>query len=355
MSETAQTYLEQLKEFTDELLTQNHPGKLRGAAFRLHSLFSGITGLSDDVADSENHRNTILPTGKAISPVDAGRCVFDFMRTAKFLRGLNDALLELQKRFPGERLEILYAGCGPFATLIAPLATKFGAGQIQISLLDIHDRSLKSVRLVFKACGLEAYLGDCVQADASAYRHPRPLHLVVTETMQMALRKEPQVAVSYNLAPQLREGGILVPQKITVDACLYNPATEITFVSGDGDCFSAESAENKRVRIKVGRIFEMTAENRRDTPERQSLPPVVLALPKPTNEKLKLLLATTVTVFESVVLEEYDSGITYPYMLKGFAPDECGDRIEFTYHLGSRPEFRYRCLNPKPSAETISI
>jgi predicted RNA methylase len=47
---------------------------------------------------------------------------------------------------------------------------------------------------------------DFVVGDATSYRHPRPLDLLIVEAMQAALSKEPQVAIVRNLAPQLASG-----------------------------------------------------------------------------------------------------------------------------------------------------
>jgi hypothetical protein len=145
-------YLHQLKQITEELLLSNDAGQLAAAALRLHSLFSDITGINSDSDDCVEAQSILFPHGQAIAPEDAARCTLDFVRTSKFLRGVYAALMKLHERFPHERLEILYAGCGPFATLAAPLATRFSADRVQFTLLDMHRRSLESAAQIF--CGL---------------------------------------------------------------------------------------------------------------------------------------------------------------------------------------------------------
>jgi len=343
---TENSYLCQLKRITDELLFQKHPEKLHSAAIQLHALFSQITGLDDDSDHPADSTHTLLPTGKAISPKDAARCTLDFARTSKFLRGIHAALLEAQKRFPQGPIEILYAGCGPFAPLALPLATQFNADALKFTLLDIHARSLDSVRQLVRAFGLSAFVRDYIQADAATYVHEPcgSLHVMITETMQRALEQEPQVAVMLNLAPQLRQGGIAVPEKIAVAACLYDPDKEFSraLARFSESTASSDTLKSDRVRVNLGRVFEITLENSCALRAQTCLPMVTLDLPRKVDERLKLLLATTVTVFDSIVLDEYESGITYPVMLPNSDRIKGGDQIEFHYSLGNQPGLKYR-------------
>ncbi|HEX8148758.1 MAG TPA: class I SAM-dependent methyltransferase [Pyrinomonadaceae bacterium] len=344
-------YLGELKQIADELLFQNQPGALREAAARLYSFFSRVTGLDEGPQRPGDSSGTLLPTGKALSLRDAAVCVLDYARTSAFLKGTYAAVRRAQGRFPGGPVMILYAGCGPFATLALPLATQFGPGQVQFTLLDIHPESLESARRAFQSLGLGRYVRDHVRGDASTYAHPpaEPLHMVITETMQRALEKEPQVAVTANLAPQLCPGGILIPERITVDANLCDLSKEFTLAADAPDGVFHPGGTD-RARINLGRVFELTAENargllarRKDSPAGEArLPAAAVEIPEGVGEGLQLVLSTTVTVFDSVVLGEYDSSITLPVILRDVKVGGRRTGIEFSYALGSAPGFRHR-------------
>ena len=319
-----------MREISHALLLSDNHSELNHAILKLHSLLSGISGMNNDPSDS---LSTALPFGEAISPINAAWCVSDAARTSKFSRGIYAALLDAQQRFPNDAIEILYAGCGPFATLVIPLAMQFKPDQIQITLLDIHARSLESAQHVIETLRLTDYIREYIQSDAASYVHPRPLHMVITETMQKALSKEPQVAITVNLAPQLCRGGIFIPERVTIDAYLSDPHKE--YVVGD-----------RSDRIKLGRVFELTVENAielsRSCNAQASLSAAAMDLPREIAERQKLMLATTITVFDMIVIGEYESGLTHPLWFHDFSGANGGDRIEFKYHFENSPGFKWQ-------------
>jgi hypothetical protein len=321
-----------LKQIADDLLFQQDDERLSAAVTRLYSLCSSVSGIDESSDHTDDLNETTLSNGNAISPKDAARCLLDYSRTSKFLKGIHAAIVETQKRFPNTTIEILYAGCGPFAPLAIPLTSRFSPDEIQFTLLDIHKRSLEAAQRIFQVLELTDFVHDFIQGDAASYIHPRPLHLIITETMQRGLEKEPQVAITFNLAPQLRPGGIFIPEKICIDACFYDPSTE--FLS------------NNKNRINLGPVLELTAGEPHAFSDEVCLPAVMLDIPGSVNKRLGLMLLTRVKVFESVVLEECESGITYPVILHDFSWTKAGSGLEFVYFLGAEPGFRHRWANP---------
>ena len=345
-----------LKEIADDLLSdQADDDRLNAAAAGLYSLCSSIAGIDEHSAHADDSGGTRLPSGEAISPRDAARCVLDYRRTSRFLRGLHAAILEARERFPGATAEILYAGCGPFAPLAVPLTSRFSPDEIRFTLLDVHERSLDGARRVFQALGKSAFVRDYVRCDAASYEHgaPHAVHVVIVEAMQAALEKEPQVAITLNLAPQLCPGGIFLPERITVDCCLCDVAKEFPALPGGANAGDSRSAgTGGGGRVHLGRVLDLTAEGCRDLSAsssgdehgRTSLAPTLLHVPENLDGEYDLMLLTAITVFGSIALDEHESGLTSPRILFDAGKMRGGEAMEFEYHLGDEPGFRYRSL-----------
>ena len=147
--------------------------------------------------------------------------------------------------------------------------------------------------------------------------------------MQNTLQKEPQFALTLNLAPQLIENGIFIPQKIFVQACLANSSKE----------FSTEGEE--RDRIYLGEIFNLEAENLIAVDKAQEK---IIEIPQTDLENADFMLLTKVEIFDRFELDDYDSGISYPLTLKELKNLSIGNRIAFKYNSDSNPRFEYRLL-----------
>ena len=354
---SADEYSLLLKEIADDLLShQADDNRLNAAAAGLYSLCSSVTGVDEYSDHADDLGGTRLPSGEAISPKDAARCVLDYRRTSKFLRGLHAAILEAQKRFPHAAIEILYAGCGPFAPLAILLTGRFSSAEIKFTLLDAHKRSLDAARRVFQALGKSTFVRDYIQCDAASYKNDAPhvIHVVVVEAMRAALEREPQVAITMNLAPQLCPGGIFLPERITVDCYLCDLTTEFSALPAEADAADSLSAGGRdKVRVNLGRVLELTAgscrnllassnsDERRETSLTRKL---ILNAPGDLDGEYDLMLLTAITVFDSIALDDYESGLTCPRILYDVGKMRRGKAIEFEYQLGDKPGFKYRSL-----------
>jgi hypothetical protein len=308
-------------------------GRSHAAMASLYRLLRDITGLHENMADPRDGSAISLPAGSAISPLDAARCMLDVRRTIVYLRGVYGAIREAQQRFPKEVIHVLYAGCGPFAPLCLPLLPLLAGQAVRFTLLDAHACAIESVKAIVAALPLEGGSVDCLVCDATRYRNPDycPLHVIVSETMQQALEKEPQVAILMNTASQLTAGGLMVPESIAVDAVLTDLVQE----------FGSNSAVPKpwSGRVRLRRILDLDRERACAWAAEgvsSHLPPARIALPSAIPAQYSLVLATTIRVFGAHVLREYESGLTYPLMVNGW---HAGGEVEFIYRLGRKPGF----------------
>ncbi|HEX3022555.1 MAG TPA: phytanoyl-CoA dioxygenase [Lachnospiraceae bacterium] len=335
---------EELKRITEIILTKvEEYGELKQACDELFQFFSELSGLTMD--KEETREDYYLPGGKAIGTVWAGMCVKEFMRTKKFLTGIYKAILHAQKRFHGQPLHILYAGSGPFGTLLVPLTTKFTPEEIQITFLDINPKSLESLRTIINELQLDTYVKEIILCDASCYRADRqtPIHMVVTETMQRALYKEPQVSITANLAPQMVEGGILIPQNIKIDAVLLDSKRDIERMTG-----VKEAEQDFYYYLDTIMDLNQSSINAYDR-DRRTFLEYEVCLPDHIEDRYdSLSLLTDIQVFEEVMLTYMQCSLNMPYYLfKGekMRKESIGGRkIGLQYVVGEEPAFQYRWI-----------
>lgn len=164
-------HLRSLKKIADILLFSDSTQARRDAAESLLTLFARITGFEIDSEDPQDLNNTRLSDGNAIGPTLAASCILDHARTTAFLRGTRAAVIEAQHRFPGQIIHILYVGCGPFAPLVMPLTTQFSSEELRLTLLDISKRSINVARRTIGILGLDDFVEDYLECDATEYKH----------------------------------------------------------------------------------------------------------------------------------------------------------------------------------------
>lgn len=327
---------------------------VRRALNAFTSLCSEISRIRPDPSFDAWADDALLDSGVAINPQAAAQCVLDYRRTVVFLRGVNAAILDLQQRSPDATVEILYAGCGPFATLLLPLLVNFRPGQLNIHLLDVHQRSLDSVAQLLTKLDLADHAVQMTRADACHYQHPCRPHLVIAETMQKSLEQEPQFAVTANLAQQLSPGGVFIPQRIDIRFCLADLEAERKLVDrAETMAFCQLDSRHPLgtvLSLAPAHATQQLREARDESlTETREVTSTTVVIPSAIGvSKLDAALFTHITVFGDYCLHDYESEITLPLKCHGLPPLAGGEQVKVSYHTGSYPRFHYEVLPSSP-------
>jgi hypothetical protein len=283
---------------------------------------------------SDNHSDT--KGGQALSSYHAAACTDDYLRTALFIKGVYKAITQLCTNFPSQEINILYAGCGPYATLLLPLLPLFDSAKLSIVLLDLHSESINSAKQLAGHLGLTPYNLTFTVANAITYTCPAgwPVDLLISETMHYGLTLEPQVAISKNLVTYLAPHGILIPQEITIDLVYsfyakepfistLNPTQNITPYTG--------RQHNGRV-LTINKDILLVA-----LPDQENIISQEFTLPADFSTCPDMCLFTEVRILDELVLKTSESLITNPYCITSLYNIEGADRFTLEYNFSEAP------------------
>lgn len=302
---------------------------------RIHELFSEVAIVSGFDGAEEWKVDMQASSGWAISVNEAARCLLDYRRTGQFFRGMHRAIWDAKRKFPSETIEVLYAGCGPYApffTLIAPL---FSPEDVQFTLLEINDLSLEIARMLTREMGLSSYLRESHLADATLFKVPAAerYHLLFTETMDTALEREPMVSILLNLLPQLRKDVLVVPRNVTIEGVFFREQDLSNGMQGLWDY------DNEDQGLSIGIVMDLeealTTYLSMPPPEDKIFHELQFELPDPSWREY-FALFTTVEIWEGVFLYKKESDITDLRVRKLDDLPPC-EFINFEYALVEEP------------------
>lgn len=283
------------KAVENVLFSGNDFALIKEGINKLYQIFSTATRIKAGDLSYEKHITT--ESGLAVALGHAAHCLIDMMRTTRFLRGIYKAIHDqLDLHSP---IKILYAGCGPYATLLTPLTTQFSSEQVRFTMLDINPQSTAAMEKLYTHLGLNGYLEEVIVADAvsSDFQPGCSFDIIISETMAQALRVECQVPLTRNTVRYLKDTGTFIPQRITVDVSLRG---------------SSENAENTSD-IHLGNIYDL---NFRSVPEKG----FSCQFDVPESDFNSLLLDTTIQVYKEEVIKPFQSGLTSPIpIMKDFS------------------------------------
>lgn len=292
----------QLNTITAALLSPDPDyNNIRQAAYALKDMFYEAIGF--DEYDKTNQQHIQTDAGLAVGPMSAAFCIIDMMRTRKFLLGIRETIEEKLKKNPGKPVVVLYAGCGPFATLLTPLTCFFNPVQLQIVLLEINPVSLDYLQKTIQHFGMDEYIAGIEQADAVQYIIPEKYQpdILVSETMKPGLAKEPQVSLIANLLPQCNRQTALIPEEIKISVSLLGNLAA-----------NPEVLKELQTLLVLNATTAMQIKN--STESMTALLPgaKVHIQERPENHFTKLALNTDIKIYGNHVLGFNESGLTIP-------------------------------------------
>ena len=322
-----------LSEITRVILNEgSSKGELQQAAVNYASWLESINPVEKFRFDPVQHLN--LPSGKAIDPMSAAHCVFDYSRTVQFIKGLYQAVLAARSRFNAAPVHVFYAGTGPYAALILPLTTIFSPDAVQFTLVEAHPVTYEMLLQTIDKLGVRAWLKKTICGDACHIQPAdyEPVHVFLTETMHAALAREPQVAITRHFARQLPSDAIFLPEKIRIWAGLSNPALNNSriFSTDPTQIFDHE----------LGTLMELTSVSAGNDRE-DTFPVVTISVPENLRTDYPLLsLYTEITVFGKQIITMGESPLTLPVQIMNFQKTNfAADSIRFQYRIGVDPGF----------------
>lgn len=323
----------ELKQITTTLLDEESEHyELLEATKALTAFFEKFSSVSTRTAhyECEDASHTYLESGVAISPLDAAICTHEYLRTCKYLKGVQEAIKDLLSKH--DEIHVLYAGCGPYATLILPLLPFFDVNRLKVSFLDIHQVSLDSVQSIMAALGLAPFAEDFLLEDATSYQVTQTTHLMITETMKAAFENEPQVAITLNLQPQLANGGVFIPQRVVVGFELAKTVNK----------FKNNEIHRIREREEICLVMDVNALKKLRRDSIISTP--ICQLSESIDQSKEPYLFTDIYVYKDIFLTESQCSLNLPKKLPFSLELAKGKTVHFDYSFTSTPQIKLKLI-----------
>ncbi len=305
------------------------PGDQWNACAELHDVLARAAGLEAEEYDPVFASEIVLPFGVAIAPVEAARCVTDFTRTRLFVMAVARAIEQRRRGRPDRPIHVLYAGCGPFATMLLAAFDRFTPDDFECTLLDVHQRSIDCVGRVIDRFGWSGHVRAVERADATTYRIPddAAVDVIAVECLLRGLTREPQVAIAWNLVDQAGPDAVMVPEEIRLDL-VHVDLQQLASV-----------AQPDLVRCDDRPVFVLNAPTIRGwgpMAGQQVTPGAsTCSLPGLPTDHHQYALATGIRVLGNLELADYDSGLTRVQLLDVPSHLRPVTQVEFVYELTS--------------------
>lgn len=300
-----------------------------------------------EISAVPDEETIVTESGKAIGPTYASLCVDDIFRTQRFIKGIFQAVEDVRKGGK-QNVRLLYAGTGPFATLVLPLTSRFSSEEINFTLLEINEKSFESVKKTFKSLDLDSYVHEYIKGDGTTLKvqEAEQFDILIVEAMTHSLKSEHQVAITYNLLPQIRDDAILIPERIDLNLlgvdinkmAQYKTTgdSSIAYFKNLGNLFTLDREQVKLHKKDFEAAFPKFIFPMKET-----------VIPEDTNEEFtSLSIATDIQVYKDIRLQIDECGLTMLFKLYDLDPmKEIGTTLTTKYICGKHPRLQCRLVD----------
>lgn len=281
------------------------------------------TGISAHF-DMNEWNDATTDQGVAISPVQAAKCLQETLRSQKFMQGVHSAIKDKAAQ-SDETIQVLYAGTGPYATLLLPLLSVLEYTQVKATLIDIHPENVAAVKALITHFGVEDNIIDIVCADATQWQasENRSFDIIISETMTALLKREPQVFIFAHLSQYLKPSGVLIPEEVSLKSWLVDD------INPD---------------VLLGEFFKLDLEHALDIykGDRSAFSGSQL-IPEGFETGYRFKLTTDIKVYGTHYLTENECSLNIPLT---FLPHKAilkgGDKIHYDYVTPNSADFVFR-------------
>jgi predicted RNA methylase len=325
---------------SEKLIHHNlYPIELQKVLYELKMLYSAVSGL--DKGSASYTLDIHHSTGKAVGTKWAELCIDDMMRTQKFIKGAYLAVKEKLAVVDKKTVTLLYVGTGPFATLVMPLTTIFSPEELQLILVEVNPLSAQSLRETINNFGVSNYVKEIITEDAAELKinNPEFIDILLLECLQYALVKEQQVAITYNILPQLKNDVFLLPKEIKLNLCLINNKKQHDYLMG------LEGIEPDYYRTK-NNLFLVNKENVLQNKHTGLAFPEVTTILTEEDKAMfdKIVISTEICVFDDERLEINQTSLTIMYHIDEMDHVRNYNKITTQYTVSEVPGFAVKWI-----------
>ncbi|SEC31089.1 hypothetical protein SAMN04489761_2644 [Tenacibaculum sp. MAR_2009_124] len=305
--------------------------EIENSIYTIHQHFHEVLDIPNFDESIPNLAAVSTSKGKALGMNHAAKCLFDYKRTVKFLKGMIAAIKEKQTAHPNETIRVFYAGCGPYAPFVTLIAQLFRSDEIQFDILEINALSLNHAKSLISGLQLNDYIGEYYQDDAITFKidQEKQYHILFSETLDALLFRECYVPILFNMLPQLPDNIHVIPNNVQVNM-------NLSLMSMTNEGYKADKTET-------------ILDARQSVSEHASVESIPERLPQRTVNVKELniedynyfLLDTKVNVFDDIWLERNESSLTIPLEMEIHKPFDFSKMV-FTYEMKDAIELKYQ-------------